>query len=279
MDSFLQVLVIGSMVLMGGAFLFKFTKEFLDTVGIATYGMVRLSKTHRTTLERWNPFYKKLDLAGRKLFDRRVKEILYEKDWVGKGIAVTWEMKVRIAGTMAQVTFGFDDLLLLHFKRIFIMPGEFTNPRTGQRQVGEVIAGRGAIVLSWANFEQGFAKPDDAHNVGLHEMAHALWLGNGIDTGEDHFMDAATLQRWQELAQGEINRINDRAGHYFRKYAGTNQAEFFAVAVEYFFEQPVAFKDALPEVYGCLGRLLRQDPAAKVELSPQTALQPLVGDR
>ena len=51
------------------------------------------------------------------------------------------------------------------------------------------------------------------------------------------------------------------------------------MAVEYFFEQPVAFKEALPEVYGCLSRLLRQDPAAKVETSLQAALQPLVGDR
>lgn len=272
MDSFLQVLVIGSMVLVGGAFLLKFTKELLDTVGIATYGMVRLSNAHRTTLERWNPFYKNLDVAGRKLFDRRVKGILYEKDWVGKGIAVTWEMKVRIAGAMAQVTFGFDNLLLLHFKRIFILPGEFTNPRTGQRQVGEVIAGRGAIVLSWASFQQGYAQPDDALNVGLHEMAHALWLGNAIDTGEDHFMDAATLQRWQVLAQGEIDRINTGRGHFFRTYAGTNQAEFFAVAVEYFFEQPVAFKDALPEVYGCLGRLLRQDPSGRIPASAPVQL-------
>ncbi|TXI82845.1 MAG: hypothetical protein E6Q44_00750, partial [Flavobacteriales bacterium] len=44
----------------------------------------------------------------------------------------------------------------------------------------------------------------------------------------------------------------------------TNQAEFFAVAVEYFFEQPVAYQERLPELYACMRALLRQDPARTV---------------
>ena len=50
---------------------------------------------------------------------------------------------------------------------------------------------------------------------------------------------------------------------FLRSYAGTNEAEFFAVAVEYFFERPQEFQTALPELYGTLGSLLRQDPAAE----------------
>jgi MtfA peptidase len=47
-----------------------------------------------------------------------------------------------------------------------------------------------------------------------------------------------------------------------RAYAGTNQPEFFAVAVEYFFELPREFKQDLPELYAVLSAMLRQDPAA-----------------
>lgn len=258
----MQTLVLFCIILMALAFLYRFSKELLDAVGIATYGLVRLSVKHRATLERRNPYYGGLDKARRKQFERRVKELLYEKDWIGKGITLTWDMKVRIAGAMAQVSFGFDDLLLLHFKRIMILPDEYMNRRTGQRHVGEVAPGSGTIILSWANFEKGYARPDDAHNVGLHEMAHALWLENGIDNGEYHFLPAEPLQRWQELAQEEIGLMNKGKDRFLRAYAGTNQAEYFAVAVEYFFERPGDLKTALPEVYGCLCDLLRQDPAA-----------------
>lgn len=258
----MKALIILVFVLSGVAFLVKFSKELMDAVGIATYGLVRLSKVHRSTLEQWSPYYRALDSTRQRLFERRVKELLYEKEWLGKGIAVTMEMQIRIAATMAQVTLGFDDLLLLHFKKVFILPGEFVNPRTGQRQVGEVITGRGAIVLSWASFQEGYSNPGDARNVGLHEVAHALWIDNGIDDGEYHFLQADLLQRWQELAHVEMDRINSGEDRFLRRYAATNQAEFFAVAMEYFFEQPLELKTTLPELYGCMKGLLKQDPEA-----------------
>ena len=53
--------------------------------------------------------------------------------------------------------------------------------------------------------------------------------------------------------------VNDDQ-HFLRKYALTNKEEFFAVAVENFFERPAAFKTALPELYSILAKLLKQDP-------------------
>lgn len=257
----MQGLIIFCVILFSLGFLYRFSREFTDLLSISLYGVLPLAAKHRATLENWSSFYRGLAPPDRKQFERRVKELLYEKDWIGKGIAVTTEMKVRIAGAAAQVTMGFDSLLLLHFSKIIIVPGEYLNKRTGQRHVGEVSPGTGAIVLSWANFQEDFARPTDAHNVGLHEMAHALWFENGINDGEFHFLQPALLDRWKQLAQTEIDHIHDGGGRFFRNYAGTNQAEFFAVAVEYFFEQPLEFKAALPELYGTLSGLLRQDVA------------------
>jgi hypothetical protein len=67
---------------------------------------------------------------------------------------------------------------------------------------------------------------------------------------------------WRTLAEVEAARLRAGNGRLFRAYAGTDQAEFFAVAVEYFFEQPGSFKTQLPELYACMCELLRQDPAA-----------------
>ncbi len=43
-----------------------------------------------------------------------------------------------------------------------------------------------------------------------------------------------------------------RGRSVLRKYAGTNEAEFFAVAVETFFERPGALRRATPELYAIL---------------------------
>ena len=47
-------------------------------------------------------------------------------------------------------------------------------------------------------------------------------------------------------------------------YAITNEAEYFAVATEMFFERPRALADELPEVYDQLKDFFRLDLAARV---------------
>jgi hypothetical protein len=51
-----------------------------------------------------------------------------------------------------------------------------------------------------------------------------------------------------------------------RPYAGTNPSEFFAVATEAFFEQPVPLRAEKPDLYGVLQRFYRQDPASRVRV-------------
>ncbi len=45
-------------------------------------------------------------------------------------------------------------------------------------------------------------------------------------------------------------------------YGATGHEEFFAVAVEVFFERPEALQAEVPEVYQQLAELFRLDPAA-----------------
>ena len=58
--------------------------------------------------------------------------------------------------------------------------------------------------------------------------------------------------------------IKSDKSHLFRKYAGTNTFEFFAVAVEYFFEVPEELKNELPNLYQYLTLLLKQDPVKRI---------------
>jgi Mlc titration factor MtfA (ptsG expression regulator) len=47
------------------------------------------------------------------------------------------------------------------------------------------------------------------------------------------------------------------------RYGATNEAEFFAVVSEYFFERPELLKERHPELYGLLQHIFNPRPVAK----------------
>ncbi|MBK9176429.1 MAG: zinc-dependent peptidase [Flavobacteriales bacterium] len=221
----------------------------------------RLGHPHRAILVKYAIHYQRLDDAGKQRMERIVSAFIHEKDWVGAGIVVKEEMKVMISACAAQLLLGFPDIVLRHFEKIVVYPETYRSPRTGRMHQGEVRPQPGIIIISWDDFVHGYAHSRDAHNVGLHELAHALWFEDMIENSEHNFLDRELLAKWNRMASEHVARIKRREAHYFRDYAGTNQAEFFAVAVEYFFEQPREFQAALPELYATMSALLKQDPA------------------
>jgi len=222
----------------------------------------RLTAAQRKVMCTYATYHGQLDPESQKRFECVVAAFVNDKEWAGSGIEVVDEMKVMIGSCAAQLLHGFPDVRLKHFKRILVSKGPYRSGRSTQMHMGEVRPAVGLIIISWSDFVQGYAHPRNAFNVGLHEMAHALWFENAIDNGEFHFLDPELLQKWIALAHTEIVQMQGGKHSFLRSYAGTNEAEFFAVAVEYFFEQPKEFEAALPEVYGTLSGLLRQDPAA-----------------
>jgi Mlc titration factor MtfA (ptsG expression regulator) len=58
----------------------------------------------------------------------------------------------------------------------------------------------------------------------------------------------------------EMKRIEDHKSD-INPYALTNEAEFFAVVSEYFFEQPKILKDKHPQLYDRLSKIFSQNLA------------------
>ena len=58
------------------------------------------------------------------------------------------------------------------------------------------------------------------------------------------------------MQEGEKNLLGE--------YAATNYHEFWAVAVEVFFENPVRFRHELAALYDALAKTLNQDPVASL---------------
>ncbi|MBL8002824.1 MAG: zinc-dependent peptidase [Flavobacteriales bacterium] len=225
----------------------------------------RLTTAQRAVVRKYFPFHATLDPDEQARFERVTGRFLNDKEWIGAGIRLEDEMKVMISACAAQLLHGFDErITLTHFSRIIVHPDAYKAHRKDRFHQGEVSPRAGVIRLSWAHFLEGYARAGDAHNVGLHEMAHALWFEDFIPNHEDGFLDPVLLDEWKILGDQETAAIRAGKPSLLRAYAATNQEEFFAVAVEYFFERARAFQEELPELYAVMSGLLKQDPAKAV---------------
>ena len=223
------------------------------------YGMKR--EQVRAILAENFAYYQRLSPEQQRVFERRAIRFVRQKDFIGRGLEVTLTMQVLIAAAAVQLTFGLPEIVLRHFKRILIYPDKYYSTITHQYHKGEVNPAAQAIVLSWKNFTEGYASPNDSLNLGLHEMAHALEIENLIDNDEYDFLPPAGWEQWQQQAAEYRSQMNSGQPNFFRAYAATNDQEFFAIAVENFFERSTEFQQMVPELYDTLTLLLRQDPA------------------
>lgn len=209
-------------------------------------------------------YFQKLSPQGKKKFTKRVYSIVVCKEFVGKNnFQVSDEIKIRIASCIAELTFGLNEYRITHYETILVYPEAFYSEQFKSYLKGATSM-TGTIGISWEDFEKGYRYEDDKFNLGIHEIAHALQLDalHG-DAPDEHF--ESNVQDWINVATIELFKIRKGTSDFLRKYAATNLHEFFAVAVEHFFEVPLQLKERLPDIYYNLCYLLNQDPLNAAE--------------
>ena len=114
------------------------------------------------------------------------------------------------------------------------------------------------MILSKPALHQGFAQAGNS-NVGIHEFVHLLDMTDGeIDGLPENLMDKQYVLPWLHLMHEEMQKIREQDSD-LRAYGATNEAEFLAVASEYFFQRPHHLQRGHPELYGLLERIFNQD--------------------
>jgi hypothetical protein len=174
---------------------------------------------------------------------------------------LTRAMKAIICSAASQLVLFLPPESLTYFERIIVYPDYYQSHITHRRHKGEVNPGMKIIVFSWRGIAEGIKITDDGLNLLLHEFAHALWLEHKLTGHIYEVLDPNWVKRFEDYAFHEMTNINLNEGHFFRQYAFENMEEFFAVAVENFFERPHEFKIAQGELYIIMKSLLRQDPS------------------
>ncbi len=173
-------------------------------------------------------------------------------------VAETPEMPVLISAVAIELTFGLEKFMLKYFYDIYILKDDYHYGFYSRPFMGHV--DQSGIYLSWDNFMKGISGQTPFSNVGLHEMGHALAYVNFItETDEDrHFKKE--FKNFSKVARPIFTAMQQGNRNLLGEYAAVNYHEFWAVAVETFFENPVCLDQDLPELYAAMVSLLRQDP-------------------
>jgi Mlc titration factor MtfA (ptsG expression regulator) len=126
----------------------------------------------------------------------------------------------------------------------------------------------GPIILSWPEVLAGARHDGDGTNVVLHEFAHYLDSQDHDFNGTPPLDDREQYRTWHDVMTAEYDRLVRKAERgvptLLDQYGATNEAEFFAVATECFFEQPVKMAERYARLYDVLRQYYRQDPASRV---------------
>jgi MtfA peptidase len=202
-----------------------------------------------------------------------VSVLVAEKNWEGgSGFIVTDEMKVTVAAQAAVLTLGLDEPYYFdRVRSIILYPAAFVHPKKFPGHdplMGVPIHGEAwhpsPIILSWQDVFQSGQNATKGNNLVFHEFAHHLDGLNGDMDGTPP-LDREQLPDWYRVTEAEYLRLVGNARRQevslLDYYGASNRTEFFAVAVECFFEQPHAMRQQHPELYGVLQNFFRQDPA------------------
>lgn len=206
------------------------------------------------------PIYARIPKTLRPKFQRKVKEFLADILFEACGglKKVSDEMALTIAGNASLLIINRPNFQL---GSVLVYPGAFSEKQKGDPRDGESWT-HGNVVFSWQRITRDIALHGNGQNVIIHEFAHQLDSSDGIAGGCPYFSVPADRKAWQRVSETELERL--RSGDpttVIDEYGAEDPAEFFATAVEAFFEKSAAMKIAHPELYTLLTKFFALDPA------------------
>ncbi|MDF1715805.1 MAG: zinc-dependent peptidase [Antarcticimicrobium sp.] len=232
-----------------------------------------LSDDQRAIVAEQVPLTRKLPQQLHSKLEGKINAFLDQVDFVGcNGLEVTEEMRLSIAAQACLLVVN-SDTWYRHLTTILLYPGAFKSRQAEhngyvvtEREIvrtGESWS-RGPVVLSWAHSQQGALDDRDGHNVVFHEFAHQIDDLSGHTDGvpildpEQRFADWA--RAFGPAYEAHVRQVQMGHRTVLDAYGAEGPEEFFAVAVEAFFEKPVELEREDPAIYAQLAALFRLEP-------------------
>jgi len=223
----------------------------------------------RIILNRNVSFYNSLSKDEKKRFEYKIQEFLLNCRITGIKTRIDTTDKILVASSGVIPIFEFDNWKYASLQEILIYPSsfneEFELEGSDRRILGMVGSGymEGIMILSQKALKHGFKNESDKKNTAIHEFIHLIdKTGGPIDGIPSSLMEKQYAIPWIDLINKKLDEIYDGESD-INPYGGTNRAEFFSVASEYFFERPKLLERKHPDLYNLLERVFKQDMSSR----------------
>lgn len=203
-------------------------------------------------------FYQRLPAEEKTRFEESVRSFLKTTKVTGIKTTVTDVDRIFVAAAAVIPIFAFKGWRYRNIHEVLLYPGSFNHEYqlegAGRNVLGMVGSGamQNVMLLSQQDLRNGFLNHTDKSNTAIHEFVHLVDKSDGSTDGLpeallSHKYVLPFLKRIHEEMQLVKTKHSD-----INPYGLTNEAEFFAVVSEYFFEQPGKMKEKHPELYALL---------------------------
>ncbi len=226
---------------------------------------IALPENYRELLTDYVKFYRQLDEEGKKMFEQRVEHFLAAVQITGVNAIVEDLDRLLIAAGAIIPVYAIPDWQYINLHEVLVYPGAFNedfdqggSDRPIAGMVGSGVMQHVMIITKW-QLRQGFINTNDAHNTAIHEFVHLIDKMDGtMDGVPEIILERKYIDRWKNLMDSTIGQIKN-GGSDIDSYGATNQAEFFAVVSEYFFERPDLLQANHPGLYEMLGKIYKTE--------------------
>ncbi|PLX93335.1 MAG: hypothetical protein C0620_07770 [Desulfuromonas sp.] len=211
-----------------------------------------------------------------------IQVFIAEKQWEGAGgLEVDDEIRVTISAQACLLLLGLPHNYYRNVQSIIVYPttvvppqrtpGFFERPSIQVDRQSPILGQaflQGPVIIIWDAALREGRHPESGHNVIYHEFAHKLDMLDGTADGTPPLNNRAEYRDWVDICSREYQRLKSDAAtgrkSFLNAYGATNEAEFFAVATEQFFDQPRALITQAPDLYRVLQDYYQQDPLRRV---------------
>ncbi len=215
-------------------------------------------------------YYRGLSETDQHRFELRLIEFLSHVRIHGIKTEVEDLDKILVACSAIIPVFGFGQWRYYNLSDVLLYADAFsrdefsiTDPH--RDTLGMVGTGpmQRMMILSKPALRMGFQNEWDKSNLGIHEFVHLLDKSDGDTDGiPETLLQKQYTIPWIKYMSEAIHSIKE-GNSDINIYGATNQAEFFAVAAEYFFERPDLFQINHPELFSLMEKIFNQKPTPR----------------
>lgn len=213
-------------------------------------------------------FYQQLIPEEKIRFEEMLQAFLEKVRITGVKTIVEDMDRVFIAAAAIIPIFAFKGWEYRNIHEVLLYPGSFNEDYHieghGRDTLGMVGNGpmQNVMILSQQDLRNGFLNHTDKSNTAIHEFVHLVDKTDGDTDGlPEVLLPHKYVLPWLKRIHEEIQQIKSGESD-INPYGATSEAEFFAVAAEYFFKQPHLMQQKHPVLFKMLEQIFTPSPAA-----------------